>query len=51
MKLGRRKGGRKKRAETEGNGMGVDFNGNILHAGVNFSNKNKINNREKLKEV
>lgn len=51
MKLGRRKVGRRKGGGTEGNGMGVDFNGNTLHAGVNFSNKNEINNREKLNEV
>ena len=52
MKLGRRKGGRRKRGGIKGNGMEVDFNEKTLHAGVNFfSNKNEINNREKPKEV
>lgn len=51
MKLGKRKRGRRKRGGIKGNGVGVDFNENTLHAGVNFSNKNEIINREKLKEV
>ena len=52
MKLGRRKGGRRKTGGIKGNGMGLDFNETTLHAGVNFFfNKNEINKRDKQKEV